>query len=465
MLPEPNLPLAPEVPLITNTWLKSDMLEVLQDIASMAGIPIIPDETVVGLLTAELKDVPLDTALDIVLVGTPYVVKKTPYYYLVSSAVELPEITKRMDSARKLSNLGKALLIYANDHDDKYPDSLHHLPVYSNVEELKWVLANVKYLAYGKTIAIRPDTVIAYDKMLPAERKGTNILFNDSHVEFVKPERLKELGISAAQILIDTKLVSVSEEFLKDIGLDPNSVHDSDAWSEHLVEDSAADPNTGTYSLLLDELHVSFLLKAVQTHQGSKMLSAPQVMCQEGKTAEIGIIQNERYYVSSYTEPNDPSDEPEPKKDKVEIGTRIWLKPELTPDNENVRLDFKLEIRQLLGYEERKYKGKYKYVVPLTELVSTQTQLLVPDGKTLLIGGLKIIEQVTKEPSTFIGGLFKRGTIKNHKMLLILVKPIINPQQKASKILRGEEDSEEHIKSLVRQLEKKLNPPPSQDRQ
>jgi hypothetical protein len=39
---------------------------------------------------------------------------------------------------------------------------------------------------------------------------------------------------------------------------------------------------------------------------------------------------------------------------------------------------------------------------------------------------------------------------------LILVKPIINPQQKASKILPGQADSEEHIKSLARQLEKKL---------
>ncbi len=466
MLPEPNLPLAPEVPLITNTWLESDMLEVLQDIASMAGIPIIPDETVVGLVTAELKDVPLDTALDIVLAGTPYVVKKTPYYYLVASAVEPLEIEKRVDSAKKLSNLGKALLIYANDHEDKYPDSLHHLSEYLNVEELKWVLANVKYLAHGKTIAVRPDAVIAYDKMLPAERKGTNVLFNDSHVEFVKPERLKELGISATAILISTQLLSVSEDFLKDIGLDANSISSSNVWSEHLVADSAAEPNSETYSLILDDLHISFLLKAVGAHKGARGIASPQVLCQEGKTASITVL-TEEYYVLGYTEPNRPSDEPEPKKDKVEIGTRIWLKPELTPDNENVRLDFKLEIRQLIGYEERGYKGKYKYIVPLTEVVSTHMQLVVPDGKTLLIGGLKIIEQVKKEPRAprlkdlpLIGVIFSSNDkIKDHKMLLVLVKPIINPQQKARKILRGQEDSEEHIKSLARQLEKKLNRP------
>ncbi|MBA7479039.1 Type 3 secretion system secretin [subsurface metagenome] len=467
MLPEPNLPLAPEVPLITNTWLESDMLEVLQDIALMAGIPIIPDETVVGSVTAELKDVPLDTALDIVLAGTPYVVKKTPYYYLVASALEPPEIQRRVYSAKKLSNLGKALLIYANDHEDKYPDSLHHLSEYSNVEELKWVLANVKYLAHGKTIAVRPDTVIAYDKKLLAERKGTNVLFNDCHVEFVKPEELKKLGISATEILIEiVRLLMVSEDFLKDIGLDANSVHNSDAWSEHLVADSAAEPNSETYSLMLDELHISFLLKAVQAHQGSKMLVTPRVMTREGTTASIAVL-TEEYYISGYNEPNRPSDKAVPKLDKVELGTRIWLKPELTPDNNNIKLDFKMEFRQLLGYEERKYKGKYIYLVPRLNVVSTKMPCLIPDGKTLLIGGLKMIKQVesrsgapllTKIP--VIGGLFRsRAKIKDYKMLLVLVKPTINPQQKASKILRGQADSEEHIKSLARQLEKKLNPP------
>jgi len=463
-LPEPNLPLTPEVPLITNTFIESDLITVLQDIASMAGIVIIPDENVVGLVTAELKDVPLEKALDIVLAGTPYLVKKTPYYYLVASAVELVEIEKRFESAKKLSNLGKALLIYANDHDDKYPDSLHELRGYLKTEDFAWTWQNVEYMARGKTISDRPDTVIAYDKKLLVERKGTNVLFNDSHVDFVKPERLKDLGIGATAILIDTKILSVSEDFLKDIGLDANSISSSNTWSEHLVADSAAEPNDETYSLIIDDLHVSFLLKAVQAHQGSKMSASPRALTREGTTATMAIL-TEEYYVLGYTEPNRPSDEPEPKKDKVEIGTRFWVKPELTSDNEKIKLDFKLEFRQLLGYEERKYKGKYIYIVPLTEVVSTQTQLVVPDGKTLLIGGLKITEQAEIQSSVpilgklpLVGKAFRsRSIIKDHKMLLILLKPVINPQQKASKILPGQEDSEEHIKNLGRLLERKLN--------
>jgi type II secretory pathway component GspD/PulD (secretin) len=83
----PAGPMAPEEVLITNTFVDNDLpTEVLPTLASQAGIAIIPDETIVGIVTADLREVPLDTALEIVLAGTPYVVKKTPYYYLVCSA-------------------------------------------------------------------------------------------------------------------------------------------------------------------------------------------------------------------------------------------------------------------------------------------------------------------------------------------------------------------------------------------
>jgi type II secretory pathway component GspD/PulD (secretin) len=334
------------------------------------------------------------------------------------------------------------------------------LSEYLNLEELKWVLTNVKYLAHGKTIAVRPDFVVAYDKTLLTEAKGTNVLFNDSHVEFVKPEILKALGISANTIQIETRILSVSEDFLQSIGLDANSIRSSDAWSEHLLADPAAEPNSETYSLILDDLHVSFLLKVAQAHKGAKMLISPRATVHEGKTAEIKSITV--YPVLHYNEPNDPSSEPQPKIDYVEIGTHIWLKPELTPDNQNVHLDFKLEISQLKGIIEGKYKGKYPYHKPIVDVISTEKRTVVPDGKTLLIGGLKITKQVSATPILnrlpVVGEVFRsRDKTREQKTLLILVKPVINPQQKATKILPGQEDSEEHIKSLARRLETKLN--------
>ncbi|GAI67615.1 unnamed protein product, partial [marine sediment metagenome] len=192
----------------------------------------------------------------------------------------------------------------------------------------------------------------------------------------------------------------------------------------------------------------------------------PRVTVLEGKEARIAI-QRAIHYISGYTEPNRPSDEPEPKHDSLIKGIELQLIPNLTPDDKNILLVVDFELSEVIGFEERKYKGKYPYSIPQTKVVSTKTHRLVPDGKTLLIGGLKITTLFKKEPRApllsklpVIGKAFRSNAkIKDHKMLLILVKPIINPQQKASKILRGEADSEEHIKSLARQLEKKLNPP------
>ena len=70
--------------LITAVFVDNDLvLEVFPFIAKQAGVSIIPDESVSGLVTCELKDVPLDRALEIVLAGTIYTVKKMPNYYLI----------------------------------------------------------------------------------------------------------------------------------------------------------------------------------------------------------------------------------------------------------------------------------------------------------------------------------------------------------------------------------------------
>ncbi|MBN2316716.1 MAG: DUF4097 family beta strand repeat protein [Sedimentisphaerales bacterium] len=72
--------------LITEDFLERDLAkDVFPTLSEKAGIPIILEESVKGLITCKLEGVSLDTALDIILAGTPYTHKKTPNYYLVYS--------------------------------------------------------------------------------------------------------------------------------------------------------------------------------------------------------------------------------------------------------------------------------------------------------------------------------------------------------------------------------------------
>jgi general secretion pathway protein D len=68
---------------------------------------------------------------------------------------------------------------------------------------------------------------------------------------------------------------------------------------------------------------------------------------------------------------------------------------------------------------------------------SVQTRVSVPDGGTLLLGGQKISAEVEKEAGVpvlskvpILGRLFSNRTlVKDHKILLILVKPTIILQE------------------------------------
>ncbi|MBN2131958.1 MAG: M56 family metallopeptidase [Sedimentisphaerales bacterium] len=103
----------------------------------------------------------------------------------------------RAESARRLSDLGKALLIYANDHDDRFPEQLSDMPGDLPLP-VSWAPEHVAYLGKGVSPMDHPACVLAYDKTLIEEGQGTNVLYLDSHVIFETPEELERLGIRPA---------------------------------------------------------------------------------------------------------------------------------------------------------------------------------------------------------------------------------------------------------------------------
>src|SRR5687767_3640450 len=71
---------------ITNVFADTDLKQALGDMATQAGVVIVPDETVQGNVSANLKDVPLERALDIVLAPGNYSWVKQNGFYLVGKA-------------------------------------------------------------------------------------------------------------------------------------------------------------------------------------------------------------------------------------------------------------------------------------------------------------------------------------------------------------------------------------------
>ena len=116
---------------------------------------------------------------------------------LMPALARVRQLSYRMTSGTNLSSIGKACLIYANDYDDKLPPDLQTLVDKAELPpkclESKRKPKDFDGPSYiyisGQTIAMYPGNIVAYEN--PAFcQDGINVLFLDSHVEFMKPADL-----------------------------------------------------------------------------------------------------------------------------------------------------------------------------------------------------------------------------------------------------------------------------------
>jgi prepilin-type processing-associated H-X9-DG protein len=338
--------------------------------------------------------------------------------------------------------IGRAMLAYAKDHDGRYPARvrLHELREYLKTEEYAWP-REYEYLAGGRTTSDRADIVVYYDAQLFERGKGTNVLFNDGHVEFIDPERLNELNINKTQILIETRILEATDDFLKENWLDANSVRTGKIWSAYPNSDSAAEPNSPPFCLIIDDLDMNLLLKAMAAApQGkdAKVFAAPQVMALDGRPATMKISTH-RLPVPIPSDPNNPSGKSESKVRFVDVGTSIKITADALPDSNNVLLDFEWELSQVRDFVQRIGPDGKKQKIPVIDRYNMKTRATVLDGKTLLIGGKKIRRWIvtrTKKPLLgdlpLIGSLFRsESKVEETRNILVLIKPTIDPKEKA----------------------------------
>jgi type II secretory pathway component GspD/PulD (secretin) len=147
------------------------------------------------------------------------------------------------------------------------------------------------------------------------------------------------------------------------------------------------------------------------------------------------------------------------------LGTAVRCTPHLTPDRKSVYLDFEWGRRRLLDFKKHTGSDKRAQKVPQVAFDSIKTTCPIPDGKTLLIAGPRITEQIeilSEVPLLrdlpLVGWLFSSPTkVEETRNLLILIKPVINPPQKVRAPLKFEPPPPlDPDDPLIKKLEEKL---------
>jgi hypothetical protein len=380
--PEPNA-LAPQTPLISNTFLNDPLIDALQTLAALADVTIIPDETVVGTVSASIENVPLETALDIVLAGTPYVWKKTPYYYLVGSAGVQDAMFPRMSETRRVQ------LTYVT-------------------AEAAVGLLSTAFKPYVQA-ELGPPGTDTYTVVVTAPPNLMERIVAD----------LEQIDHVRQQVLLDARIVSMERGNLLNLGV-------SWTWptlSAGLFGSDLRGQGTGLDFLDLggkvasgfsigytpDVTFTNSLqatLNLLAQNDEATIIANPQVLAQDGKVAEINVITEEYFFLSSDQDPTAGFFSVYAELEKIESGTKLNITPHIG-DNNEITLALAVEVSNSIP------RGRESDLPVVTRRTSTNT-VRIKDGGTVALAGLTENRTRTAKRRTpglsklpIIGGLFK----------------------------------------------------------
>jgi len=126
-----------------------------------------------------------------------------PQWIQLTAGERINPSARKVLSAHNMKELGFGLHLYKEDNDGKFPSNWEFKPYMRNKQNIfRWVLKNVEYTGKGKkyTKESANKTAVAYDKTLLKEAHGTNVLFMDSHVEWVSTDDLGRHGIEFKRV-------------------------------------------------------------------------------------------------------------------------------------------------------------------------------------------------------------------------------------------------------------------------
>ena len=349
---------------ITNTFVDNEIRGVLQTLASQAGVVIIPDETITGMITADLKAVPLETALEIVLAGTPYVVKKTPYYYLVASG----------------------------GVDD---------PAFATVSETHRLKMN--YIAADVAIALLST---AFRPYVQAEA-GTHTVLVTAPAALADRivSDLKQIDRPPRHVMLDARIVVMERSNLLNLGIEwgwPNisaGVFGSDfrGGGATGLQFSGKWPWGVQIGYTPDAIFTDSLLltlNLLSQNGEADIVSSPQLLAQDGRPAELRVINEEYYYLTAARGVG--AYYAEAQLETIEAGTVLTITPRIG-DNNDITLAIAAEVSDVIARGQQAAE-----ILPLVT-VSRRTAnntVRVKDGGTVALAGLTENKKVLENRRT-----------------------------------------------------------------
>ncbi len=419
---------------------------VLQLIADLIGLNLVASDTVNGSITLRLENVPWDQALDIILKAKGLDQRMDGNVLLVAPIAEIAERERlEVQANRQLEELAPLRTEFVRI---RYADAatLAALLIGNNTDTADATSTADSSIASGtsaSTLSERGSAIV--------DSRTNTIILTDTDAKITDfLELVRQIDVPIRQVLIEARLVIASTDFQRELGVawggagvrtldggasalqfggsrdifadggplgyfnGSNTLSLDDALAVDLgVESPAA---SFGLAFLSDSAWVDLELSALESEGHGEIVSQPKVITGDKQTALIRSGQEVAYQEAAASGATTTSFK--------EAVLSLQVTPQITPDD-RVILDLVIS-QDSIG--DLVYGGE-----PTIDVTSLETQVLVDNGETLVLGGIfqmTSIDEETRVPILgslpIVGHAFRNEVTSQEKReILIFITPKI----------------------------------------
>ncbi|MGM0614150.1 MAG: type IV pilus secretin PilQ [Pseudomonadota bacterium] len=391
---------------------------VLATLAEFTGLNIVASDSVTGRVTLNLNDVPWDQALDLILQSQGLSSREKGNVIVVAPAQELAQLERQELEAR-------------NQRDVLAPLITEFIEVkYARAEDLAQLLRG------GDGFGLLTER-----GRVSIDQRTNTLLIQDTQEQVNQIlTTLDRLDVAVRQVQIEARIVIARDTASRELGVNwgiagngsVNNIFSGSSNPDALTFNGASDGSPGTGGLAVDlggntaaqttfgfgylssDILLDLELRALESEGKSQTISQPRIITANQRTAVIS--QGEERAFQSV----DGNDNPDTEFKEALLSLEVT--PQITPDN---RIIMDLVIRND-SFRESEFGGE-----PPIDTNTIETQVLVDDGQTVVLGGILTTEELRQMAKTpllgdipFIGRLFRYTEESSEKVeLLVFITP------------------------------------------
>ena len=402
-----------------------EVRSVLQIIADFTDLNLVASDTVRGSITLRLDNVPWDQALDLVLKTRGLDKRLNGNVLMVAPAAEIAERERQeLASRQQLEELTPLRTEYIRVR-------------YANAREMFELFRGQRGEGAGGSAggsssrggSQATGSVLSSRGQAIVDERTNSIILTDTaeRIEAFK-QLVEQIDIPIRQVMIEARIVIANTDFRREMGIRWGGVYDTISgtiegspaeWTADTMIDLGLGNRAGSLglSVLSDNALIDLELSALENTGYAEIVSQPKVITGDKQRATIASGTEIPYQEASASGATTTSFK--------EAVLSLDVTPQITPDN---RVVMNLIINQdSVGAIDTASD------IPTIDVTQLETQVLVADGQTVVLGGIFRVEHLTAQDKVpflgdipFVGRLFRRDLrLEEKRELLIFITPKI----------------------------------------